>query len=155
MTYRILTVCLGNICRSPTAEAALREALAKAGLDGQVEVDSAGTGSWHLGEPPDPRMVDAAAAHGLKLTGKARRFIPDDFKRFDLILVMDRQNLREVFAKAPNEALKSKVRLFRDFEEAAEHNEVPDPYHGGVTGFDRVVEIARAAAAGVVRQLRR
>lgn len=148
-------MCLGNICRSPTAEAAVREALADAGLDGTVEVQSAGTGSWHIGEPPDPRMRKAAEAVGLPLDGAARQVSPDDFHRHDLILAMDRANLRDLQALAPDEAARAKVRLFRDFDPAADGEEVPDPYFGGERGFARVVEICRAGAAGLVAALER
>ncbi len=150
---RILLVCLGNICRSPTAEAALREALAEAGLDDRVTVDSAGTGDWHLGESPDPRMVDAAAAAGLTVDGTARQITAADFQA-DLILVMDAANLRDVRALAPDDAARAKVRLYREFEENADDTEVPDPYYGGSEGFAAVVDVARAGARGVVRHLR-
>ncbi|MGH8907381.1 MAG: low molecular weight protein-tyrosine-phosphatase [Egibacteraceae bacterium] len=150
---RILLVCLGNICRSPTAEAALREALAGAGMDGQVTVDSAGTGDWHIGQPPDRRMAAAAAAAGLRLDGRARIIRADDFEAFDLILVMDRSNLEDVLALAPTPQGREKVRLFRAFDPDADHDEVPDPYYGGADGFTRVVGITRAAARGVVRYL--
>lgn len=152
---RILLVCLGNICRSPTAEAALREALAAAGLDGEVEVDSAGTGSWHLGEPPDPRMTAAAAQAGLELSGRARRVSVDDFAEFDLLLVMDHSNLDDVRRLAPDAAGQERVKLFRSFEDAADGDDVPDPYYGGPDGFERVVEITRRGARGVVGWLRR
>lgn len=151
---RIVLVCLGNICRSPTAEAALREALAEAGLADRVEVDSAGTGDWHLGKPPDRRMAAAAETAGLLLDGYARRLAAEDLAGADLILVMDRQNLRDVRALAPDDATRERVRLFREFEDGADHDEVPDPYYGGADGFARVVDIARAAARGVVRHLR-
>lgn len=150
---RILLVCLGNICRSPTAEAALREALEEAGLHGRVEVDSAGTGDWHVGRPPDRRMTAAAAAVGLRLAGSARIVQHDDFEKFDLILVMDRANLRDVRALAPSPEAQGKVRLFREFDPDADGLEVPDPYYGGPDGFGRVVASTRAAARGLVRHL--
>jgi protein-tyrosine phosphatase len=147
---RILLVCLGNICRSPTAEAALREALAEVGRS-DVEVDSAGTGTWHLGEPPDRRMTAAAADAGLTLGGTARQILAEDFDRFDLILVMDASNLRDVRALAPTPEAAAKVRLFREFEEGADALDVPDPYYEG--GFPRIVEIARAGARGIITAL--
>lgn len=147
---RILFVCLGNICRSPTAEAAVREALDEAGLADLVEVDSAGTGSWHIGDPPDQRMTAAAARDGLVLAGAARQFRPEDFERFDLICVMDRANLRDVLAQARDDRDREKVRLFRRFDPEATGDEVPDPYFGGEAGFRRVVAITRAAARGLV-----
>jgi|SRR5690606_6973904 len=150
---RILFVCLGNICRSPAAEAALRDALAEAGLADSVEVDSAGTGDWHIGEPPDPRMVAAAAEAGLTLRGRARLVTREDFETADLILVMDRANLADVRALAPDDAARDKVRLFREFDDGADGDEVPDPYFGGPEGFAEVVDIVRAAARGLVRHL--
>lgn len=147
---RILTVCLGNICRSPTAEAALRRAITAAGLDDAVTVDSAGTGDWHIGDPPDPRMTAAARKAGLELTGAARLVTIDDFAEFDLILAMDRANLAALRAMAPTVEAQERVRLFRSFEEGADGDEVPDPWGGAPEGFDRVVEISTAAAEGVV-----
>lgn len=151
---RILLVCLGNICRSPAAEAALRESLAEAGLGDRVEVDSAGTGDWHLGEPPDPRMVAAAARAGLSVDGRARRVEPDDLERFDLVLAMDRSNLTALRALARDDKARSKVRLFREFDKTADADEVPDPYCGDPGGFAGVVDIVGAAARGLVARLR-
>lgn len=151
---RILVVCLGNICRSPTAEAALREALRDAGLASTVEVASAGTGDWHLGEPPDPRMTAAAASVGLQLDGTSCLITPQDFATADLILVMDRSNLRDVSALAPDDAARAKIRLFRAFDPDADSDEVPDPYYGGDEAFRTVVEIVRRTARGVVDHLR-
>ncbi len=150
---RILTVCLGNICRSPTAEAALRRAAVEAGLDG-VEIDSAGTGDWHLGHAPDRRMAAAARAAGLELTGTARLVTVDDFARFDLILAMDRANLAALRRMAPTLQAQERVRLFRSFEKGADGEDVPDPWGGAAEGFDRVVEISIAAAEGVVEWIK-
>ena len=149
---KILLVCLGNICRSPTAEAALREALVEAGVEG-VEVDSAGTGDWHVGDPPDERMTTAAAAVGLTLTGAARLLDGNDFDSADLILVMDHANLTDVRALARNDADRNKVRLFREFDDARDADEVPDPYFGDAAGFAHVVDVTRAAATALVRRL--
>lgn len=151
---RILLVCLGNICRSPTAEAALREALTDAGLADEVELASAGTGNWHVGEPPDRRMTAAAAGVGLELAGSARQIIARDLDEYDLILAMDRANLEDLREMAPDEDTRRRIRLFREFEADADGEEVPDPYYGGSAGFDRVVEIARAGARGVVEHVR-
>lgn len=153
---RILCVCLGNICRSPTAEAAIREELREAGLADRVDVESAGTGSWQLGNPPDERMARAAREAGLELGGTARQVRPDDFETFDLILAMDRSVETGLRMLAPDAASREKVARFRDFEAGADSRDVPDPYPGasGSGQFHRVVAIARAGAAGVVDYVR-
>lgn len=148
---RVLLVCLGNICRSPTAEAAVREAAEEAGVD--LEVDSAGTGGWHVGEPPDRRMTAAAAEDDLHLLGAARQLTVDDFDRFDLLVAMDQTNLGDLRRLAPDDEARDRIRLFRDY--AREYGEgVPDPYYGGPDGFREVVGIVRRAAAGLVDAVR-
>lgn len=149
---RVLLVCLGNICRSPTAEAAVREAADAAGLD--LDVDSAGTGAWHVGEPPDRRMTAAAADDALHLSGRARQVSPDDFAAFDLVVAMDRTNLEDLRRLAPDGTARSRLRLFRDY--AGEPDlDVPDPYYGGPDGFHEVVGIVRRAASGMVEAIQR
>ena len=152
---RVLAVCLGNICRSPAAEAAIAEAAAEAGVD--IEVDSAGTGAYHIGEPPDERMRRAGSKAGLSIAGRARQFDRADFDRFDLIVVMDRANLRDVLAQAPDDEAADRVRLFRSFDPDADpiDLDVPDPYYGGADGFAEVVDLVRRAAAGLVAEVRR
>ncbi len=147
---RILAVCLGNICRSPTAAAAIREAAAARGVE--VEVDSAGTGSWHVGEPPDARMRQAATGLGLTIEGTARQVRSSDFNDFDLIVAMDRRNLEDLLEIAPAHAV-DRIRLFRSFDPEAPDLEVPDPYYGGDRGFVDVVAMVRAAADGLVESL--
>ena len=147
----VLAVCLGNICRSPAAEAAIIEATAAAGVD--IEVDSAGTGAYHVGERPDRRMREAGSDVGLHINGSARQFEPADFDRFDLIVVMDRSNLRDVLGQAPDEDAAARVRLFRSFDPDADDLEVPDPYYGGPDGFRDVIAMVRRAAAGLVEQI--
>ncbi len=158
---RVLTVCSGNICRSPTAEAALREALEEAGLTDRVEVDSAGTGSWHLGDPPDRRMVAAAAEAGLAVGGRARQVTPADLDAFDLVLTMDRANHRDVLRLAEGHGHadglgRADVRMFREFDPQADRPdaEVPDPYYGGRGVFDEVVVLTRRTAKQIVEHLR-
>lgn len=148
MTTRVLAVCAGNICRSPAAEAAIREAADRAGLD--VEVDSAGTGAWHVGDPPHPQSVAAGARAGLEVTGRARRINTTDFARFDIIVVMDRSNLRDVLEVAPNLEDRAKVRLFRTYDPATDDDEVPDPYGGPDSGYDGTIVMVRSAATGLV-----
>ena len=149
---RILVVCLGNICRSPLAEAALREELAAVGLGDEVTVDSAGTGDWNVGKPPDPRMLRAAAAAGMEYSGTARMIDTQDLANSDLILVMDRQNLADVLALAPDDETRAKVRLYLDYAGQGEV-EVPDPYHGGDDDFSAVVPVVRDAARTIAASL--
>lgn len=151
--FRVLLVCLGNICRSPTGEAALRLALDDAGLSDRVEVESAGTGAWHVGHAPDPRMVAAGTRRGLTLAGEARQVDLADFMTFDLILAMDRSNRDDLVALAPDVASGRKVRMLREFDPDADSEDVPDPYYGGDDGFLRVVDMVRTAAAGVVAHI--
>jgi protein-tyrosine phosphatase len=148
----VLTVCLGNICRSPTAEAALREAADEAGFD--IEVRSGGTGSWHVGNPPDRRMRQAAGAEDLTLTGTAEQVDAAALKAADLVLAMDRSNLRDLQRLAAAADVTTPIRLFREFDpRASDDLDVPDPYYGGADGFVEVVDIARRTAREVVAKL--
>jgi len=152
---RILFVCMGNICRSPTAEGVMRALLRDEGLDGTIDIDSAGTGGWHAGEPPDPRATAAAARRGIVLEGAARRVTPADFDRFDLLVAMDRENARHLRALAPDAQARAKVRLLREFDPAADGDlDVPDPYYGGAGGFDHVLDLVEAACRGLLAEAR-
>jgi protein-tyrosine phosphatase len=154
---RILFVCLGNICRSPTAEGVMRRLVREAGLDGEIELDSAGTGDWHVGSPPDARATAAARRRGTELGGSARQVTADDFARFDLLLAMDGSNLHELRQRAPDAAAAARVRLLREFDPASANAidlDVPDPYHGGARGFDTVLDLVEAACAGLLAQVR-
>jgi protein-tyrosine phosphatase len=153
---RLLFVCMGNICRSPTAEAVMRGLLREQGLEGAVEVDSAGTGDWHAGDPPDARAIAAARARGLPLEGAARMVAPRDFEDYDLILAADRSNLRDLRAVAPPAAA-ARLHLLREFDPASEGApdlDVPDPYYGGDEGFERVLDLIEAACRGLLDELR-
>jgi len=151
---RILFVCLGNICRSPTAEAVVRTLAARELPELGLEVDSAGTAGYHIGEPPDPRMRAAAARRGYDLTALRARIVePSDFTRFDLILAMDRENLAVLCRRAPEET-HERVRLFLEFAPHGELQEVPDPYYGGPNGFEEVLDLVEAAARGLLNYLR-
>ncbi|HEY7620608.1 MAG TPA: low molecular weight protein-tyrosine-phosphatase [Solirubrobacteraceae bacterium] len=154
---RILFVCMGNICRSPTAEGVMRALLRDAGLEGSIEVDSAGTGNWHAGDAPDARATAAARARDIELDGAARQVTAADFEAFDLLLAMDRENERELLARAPDKAARAKVRLLREFDPAAVAAgdlDVPDPYYGGPHGFEHVLDLVQAACRGLLDEVR-
>jgi protein-tyrosine phosphatase len=151
---RICFVCLGNICRSPTAEAVFLDLLEREGLADRFAVDSAGTGNWHVGERAHPDTRAAAKARGIEIHSIARQFQPEDFARFDYVVAMDRSNHQNLLRMAPDEDARRKLHLFRDFDPASpEGAEVPDPYYEG--GFDRVYDICEAAARGLLDHLRR
>jgi protein-tyrosine phosphatase len=153
---RILFVCLGNICRSPTAEGVMAKLVEQAGLQESIEFDSAGTGGWHVGSPPDARASAAALDRGIALDGAARQVKTEDFEDFDLILAMDRSNLRDLEAVAPAHA-KPRVRLLREFDPAsadAGDLDVPDPYYGAGNGFEEVLDLVQAACEGLLREIR-
>ncbi|HEY4094297.1 MAG TPA: low molecular weight protein-tyrosine-phosphatase [Baekduia sp.] len=148
---------MGNICRSPTAEAVMRALVAEEGLDGVIEIDSAGTGAWHVGDPPDPRSTAAARARGIVVEGAARQVTQADFEAYDLLLAADGQNAAALVAAAPDDDAAGRVRLLREFDPAAvaaAELEVPDPYHGGARGFDDVIDMVDAACRGLLAQLR-
>jgi protein-tyrosine phosphatase len=161
---RLLFVCLGNICRSPTAEGVMRALVQREGLEGAIQLESAGTGAWHVGSPPDQRASDTARARGIALGGTARQVRPEDFFDFDLVIAMDRENMRELRQLAPGEAERAKVRLLREFDPASEAAaqadgsgedlDVPDPYYGGAGGFDEVFDLVQAACEGLLEQIR-
>ncbi len=153
---RLSFVCLGNICRSPTAEAVMRHLLAEAGLTGAIALDSAGTGDWHVGNPRDPRSCATGQRRGIPLSGVARHFQEADFSRFDLVLAMDRKNRDDLLRLAPDPAARAKVKLLRAFDPTAPADaEVPDPYFGGAAGFDEVFDICLRACRGLLEHLRR
>ena len=154
---RLLFVCMGNICRSPTMEGVMRHVVREEGLEDRVEIDSAGTGGWHAGDPPDRRATAAAARRGVRLEGAARQIRREDFERFDLILCADRDNLRDVHALAPDDEARERVRLLREFDGAsagAPDLDVPDPYYGGADGFELVLDQVEAACRGLLAHVR-
>jgi protein-tyrosine phosphatase len=153
-TVRVLFVCTGNICRSPTAEGVFRAMVAACGLAGRIEIESAGTGDWHVGEPPDERACRAAALRGIDLTAqRARQVTERDFDRFDLIIALDCSHQRALRAMAPAGAA-DRIRLLMDFAPQAGVSDVPDPYYGALGGFDRVLDLIEAGADGLLRTIR-
>jgi protein-tyrosine phosphatase len=154
----LLFVCLGNICRSPTAEAVMAHRLQAAGLADAVRIDSAGTGAWHAGSAPDSRSAATAARRGITLAGAARQVRPADFSDFDLLLCADAQNVRDLLGLlAPEDHdARARVRRLREFDPAAVAAgdlDVPDPYYGGPSGFDDVLDLVTAACDGLIAQL--
>jgi protein-tyrosine phosphatase len=147
---RVLVVCLGNICRSPAGEAALREAAEKAGLD--LTVESAGTGPWHVGEPPDPQIRAAGERAGLVVDGRGRQVTSvEDLEGYDLIFAMDRSNLHALRQMAPD--LTDRMHLYRSFDPGADSDEVPDPWGRSDADFDETIRIARAGAEAIVEAI--
>jgi len=151
---RILFVCLGNICRSPTAEVVFRAVASREAPDIVLEISSAGTAGYHVGEMPDRRTRQAAARRGYDLSAlRARVVEPGDFEYFDLILAMDRENLRALERRSPPQT-RDRLRLFLDFAPETGISEVPDPYYGGPNGFENVLDLIEAASRGLVQHLR-
>ncbi len=151
---RVLFVCMGNICRSPTAEGVFQELLRKEGLEGEIEIDSAGTHAYHIGKTPDHRARAAALRRGVDLGSlRARQVTPEDFGYFDYILAMDRYNLEILEAECPPQ-YRNRLSLFLEFAPDADADEVPDPYYGGEKGFDWVLDLVEAASLGLLERIR-
>ena len=152
---RVLFVCMGNICRSPTAEGVFSETLRNRAPKLAVHVDSAGTHAYHVGDPPDHRACRAAARRGIDLSSqRARRVTTDDFSRFDLVLAMDEDNFRMLTAISPPE-YRSRIRLFMEFAPETGRSSVPDPYYGGSTGFEYVLDLVEEASVGLLAYLQK
>ncbi|MCC5628145.1 low molecular weight phosphotyrosine protein phosphatase [Nostoc sphaeroides CHAB 2801] len=155
MAYKLLFVCLGNICRSPSAENIMNHLIEQAGLSEQILCDSAGTSSYHVGSPPDRRMSAAAATKlGIKLRGQARQFQKSDFQDFDLILAMDQENYENILTLDQTKQYQHKVRLMCEFCSRHTLKEVPDPYYGGQEGFNRVIDLLIDACEGLLAKVR-
>ncbi|HTV18712.1 MAG TPA: low molecular weight protein-tyrosine-phosphatase [Polyangiaceae bacterium] len=155
-SVRVCFVCLGNICRSPTAEGVMKHLVQRAGLGERVAVESAGTADYHTGELPDRRARAAAQARGVALESRARQFVAGDFARLDYVLAMDEENERNLQRLAPDAEARAKVRLLRSFDAASPPGApVPDPYYGGDDGFEQVLDLCEAACAGLLAELRR
>ena len=144
---------MGNICRSPTAEGVFRRLVAERAPGVEIEVDSAGTHDYHVGDPPDPRAIAAAARRGVDLRRlRAREVRDEDFERFDLIIAMDRLNREALLERSPA-PFRERIRLFMEFAGDSEVEDVPDPYYGGALGFERVLDLAEEAAAGLLDEV--
>ena len=152
---RVLFVCLGNICRSPTAHGVFRHLVDTRGLGDRIEVDSCGTAHWHTGEAPDPRSTEEAARRGYRLGDlRARQVQPDDFGRFDYILAMDLSNLADLQVICPA-AFDGHLGLFMDFAADIDTDEVPDPYYGDGDGFTHVLDLVEVASEGLLEEMAR
>ncbi len=152
---KVLFVCLGNICRSPTADGVFRKLVTEANLADQVEVDSAGTAAWHVGKAPDPRSQEYAWDRGYDLSGlRARQVSVEDFERFDLLLAMDDENYSNLMAMCP-EGMSGKVKKLLSFGTLSPNADVPDPYYGGAQGFQHVLDLVEDACHQLLSEIKR
>ena len=151
---RVCFVCLGNICRSPTAEGVMRKLVSDAGLEDEIEIDSAGTAAYHAGELPDPRSREEAMRRGVGLESRARQFKASDLERFDYVLAMDAENLGDLRALSDQPHDLTRIALLRSFDPSkSKSRDVPDPYYGDGRGFERVYDICEAACRGLLEQI--
>ncbi len=151
---KVLFVCMGNICRSPTAQGVFESVVEEAGLGGRIRIDSAGTHAYHVGEQPDRRAMQAAAGRGIDLSGqRARRVQKSDFERFDYVLAMDSSNLDDLLSMCPR-PYRDRVSLFLEFADKPVRLDVPDPYYGGGKGFEEVLDLVEAGSRGLLESIR-
>ncbi len=151
----VLFVCLGNICRSPSSEGVFRQCVKQENLDFEIHIDSAGTGNYHIGLPPDSRAINAAARRGINLKNlRARQIRSSDFMRYDYIVAMDHQNYSDLVALAPSNH-DSRICLFMDFAQNAHFREIPDPYYGGDAGFEQVLDLITKACIGLIDDIKK
>lgn len=151
--FKIIFVCLGNICRSPTAEGVFQHLVNERGLQPYFYVDSAGTSAYHIGEPANSKSQKTANDHGIVLRSRARRFEPDDLQEFDLIVAMDRENLKNIKALDSDNKYDDKIFLLRDYDPEPDDGEVPDPYYGGIDGFQNVFNIVKRSCEALLDKL--
>jgi protein-tyrosine phosphatase len=149
---KVLFVCLGNICRSPLAEGVFRHLVRDKDVAEHYEIDSAGTGGWHVGERPDRRSAEVARRNGVALDGEARQVVPEDFERFDWIIAMDRSNLRDLESMRRRQD-RAKLQLLRDFDPEPGNRDVPDPYYGGPDGFEKVYAMVHRSSTALLDRL--
>ena len=156
MTQKLLFVCLGNICRSPAAEGVFLHLIEEQGLSDHFIVDSAGTGSWHVGNKADPRMRAAAERRGIHLPSRARQIELDDFSRFDLVVTRDSDNLRNVrsLAKEAGNKATATIRPMLSYARSTQLEDVPDPYYGGEQGFEQVLDLLEDACSGLIEEIK-
>lgn len=152
---RVCFVCLGNICRSPTAEGIMRKRVREVGLETEIGVESAGTADYHVGEPPDRRTMATARLHGVDLESLARQFEAADFERFDYVLAMDESNAARLRSMARNDAERDKVQRLLEYAGDLDSQDVPDPYYGGSSGFQKVFDLCDAACRGLLAHIRK
>lgn len=152
--YKILFVCLGNICRSPTAEGVMIDLVRKAHLESRIEIDSAGTYGGHAGELPDSRMRQHALRRGYNLTSRSRQVRPSDFEDFDIILAMDDRNYQNLRDLSPDPESQNKVRRMVDFSQQTQYDYIPDPYYGGADGFELVLDLLEDACDGLLNEIK-
>ena len=152
-TTGVLFVCLGNICRSPLAEGVFQHLVEEAGVSDEFEIDSAGTGSWHVGERPDTRAIAVARAHGITLPSRARQITPEDLDHFDYVIAMDLENVRNLERMAESSRTDVQIHLLREFDPEHTGDEVPDPYYGGASGFEKVFKIVSQSCEALLAGL--
>lgn len=153
-TIKVSFVCLGNICRSPLAQGVFEYLVKQQGLEGAIEISSSGTGNWHVGKPPDARMQATAKEHGVTMKSRARQFAAEDFNHLDLILAMDRSNEEDLRRLCPSPSVEKKLRLFRSFDPESQGGEdVPDPYYGGIDGFEQVFQIVHRTSPEILKYI--
>lgn len=151
--FRVIFVCMGNICRSPAAEIVFRQRVAEAGRSGDILIDSAGTLGYHAGKGPDSRMAATLKTRGYTIAGSARQITAHDLEDFDLVLVMDRDNFANVRRLDPEGRFQDKIRLFTSYCTRHDAEEVPDPYYGGQTGFEHVADLVEDASEGLLKAI--
>lgn len=153
MKRRVLFVCLGNICRSPAAEAVFKDVVQRSGREQEFEIDSAGTAAYHRGEKADPRMIDRAAIRGIEVTSISRPVVDEDFEKFDYIIGMDRNNVQDLKERCKKEAHQSKISLMSDYCTKHKVPAIPDPYYGTIHDFDYVLTLLQDACEELLKQL--
>ncbi len=153
--FRVLFICMGNICRSPAAEIVFRKQVEDAGLSEAIHIDSAGTIGYHAGKGPDPRMSDTLRSRGYTIAGRSRQVRSEDLADFDLLLVADEENLSDVRCLDPHGTHRDKIRLLVDYCVEQEASHVPDPYYGGQRGFEEVADLVEDACGGLLEELKR